>query len=107
MIDIDILAYQIHSNAVGKGFWDENNGVNFYLKQIAMIHSEATECLEAIRKQQGEDQIVLEMADIIIRVLDLYAGMREDGVYSLSLEDKIKEKVAYNATREKMHGTLA
>jgi NTP pyrophosphatase (non-canonical NTP hydrolase) len=106
MIDIDTLAYQIHSNAVDKGFWDDNNGVNFYLKQIAMIHSEATECLEAIRKEQGEDQIVLEMADIIIRVLDLYAGMKRDNFIHCSLEDKIKEKVAYNTTREKMHGTL-
>jgi len=107
MIDLDTLAYQIHSNAVDKGFWDENNGVNFYLKQIAMIHSEATECLEAIRKEQGEDQIVLEMADIIIRVLDLYTGMKRDGFINSSLENKIQEKVQYNITRDKMHGTLA
>jgi len=107
MIDLNTLAYQIHSNAVEKGFWDENNGVNFYLKQIAMIHSEATECLEAIRKEQGEDQIVLEMADIIIRVLDLYAGMKRDGFIDSSLESKIQEKVQYNITRDKMHGVLA
>jgi NTP pyrophosphatase (non-canonical NTP hydrolase) len=107
MIDLNTLAYQIHSNAVDKGFWDENNGVNFYLKQIAMIHSEATECLEAIRKEQGEDQIVLEMADIIIRVLDLYAGMKRDGFIDSSLESKIQEKVQYNITRDKMHGVLA
>jgi NTP pyrophosphatase (non-canonical NTP hydrolase) len=59
-----------------KGFWDDNNGTIFYLKQLAMVHSEVSEVLEAIRKEKGDDQVVEELADIIIRVLDLYAGLK-------------------------------
>lgn len=106
MIDLDELAFQIHSNAVEKGFWNENNGVNFYFKQLAMIHSEVTEALEVIRKEQGNDKVVFEFADIIIRVLDLYAGLVRDSYTKYSIEDALKEKVNFNKTREKMHGVL-
>ena len=106
-IALDEAAYSINANAKQKGFWDENNGVNFYLKQIAMIHSEATEILEAIRKQKGERAIVEEMADLIIRTLDLFAGMTLDGELSSSLEEVLEEKMRFNTTRPKMHGVLA
>lgn len=106
MINIDDLANEIHRNAVEKGFWEQNNGVNFYFKQLAMIHSEVTEALEVIRKDQGRDKVVFEFADIIIRVLDLYSGLVSDGYTDKSLEEAIVEKVSYNVTRERMHGVL-
>ena len=53
-IDVTELSYMIHQNAKDKGFWDENNGVNFYIKQMAMIHSEVSETLEALRKEKGD-----------------------------------------------------
>jgi len=106
LIDLDELAFQIHNNAIEKGFWDENNGVNFYFKQTAMIHSEVTEALEVIRKSQGNDKVVYEFADIIIRVLDLHAGLIRDGYTKKSIEDVLVEKVEYNKGRERMHGVL-
>ena len=104
---IDELAFQIHSNAIDKGFWEANNGLIFYMKQIAMIHSEATEALEAMRKEEGSDTVVKELADIIIRTLDLWGGLVRDGYTKKSIEESLVEKVNYNTQRERMHGVLA
>ncbi len=107
-IDVTELSYMIHQNAKDKGFWDENNGVNFYIKQMAMIHSEVTEVLEALRKEKGDRAIVEEMADVIIRLFDLYCGMRVDGYFEgILLENVLLDKVEINKGRPKMHGVLA
>lgn len=106
-VDIDELAFQIHNNAVEKGFWEPNNGTIFYLKQIAMIHSECSEVLEAIRKEKGDGQVVEELADIIIRTLDLWAGLVRDGYTKESITKVLVEKTDINKTRPKMHGVLA
>lgn len=105
--DIDEIAFQIHNNAIEKGFWDANNGLIFYMKQIAMIHSEATEVLEAMRKEYGDEKVVEELADIIIRTLDLWAGLVRDGYTKKSISDSLLEKIQYNTQRDKMHGVLA
>lgn len=107
-INLTDMAYVLNQNAKEKGFWDENNGVNFYIKQMAMIHSEVSEILEALRKEQGDEAIVTEMADVIIRLLDLYGGMRVDGYFQgILLEDVLLDKVEKNKSRPKMHGVLA
>jgi NTP pyrophosphatase (non-canonical NTP hydrolase) len=114
-INLDATSKELHETAVEKGFWDANNDdthIIFYLKQIAMIHSEATEVLEAIRKEHGAEKIVEELADIIIRVLDLYWGLRNDGMatqgYSIiSLHDVFEKKAKINSERPRMHGVLA
>lgn len=76
----------------------------FYAKQIAMIHSEATEVLEALRKDKGQDQVVEELADILIRVFDLYEGLRFNGDVKDSLHDTVKKKMGINESRPRMHG---
>lgn len=105
-IELNGFSYSVHQNAVDKGFWDENNGTNFYIKQCAMIHSEVSEVVEAIAKDQGE-KIVTEMADVIIRLCDLWAGMNHDGLIKTSLETALNEKATYNKSRPHMHGKLA
>jgi NTP pyrophosphatase (non-canonical NTP hydrolase) len=105
--DLDEVAYQIHSNAVDKGFWEPNNGLIFYLKQCAMIHSEVSEVVEALRKEKGDDKVVEELADIIIRVLDLWAGLNHDGYTKESIKKVLIDKVAVNTQRERLHGVLA
>lgn len=107
-INLTDMAYVLNQNAKEKGFWDENNGVNFYIKQMAMIHSEVTEILEALRKEKGDQAMLEEFADVIIRLLDLYAGMRVDGYFEgLLLEEVLLNKVETNKSRPKMHGVLA
>ena len=83
LTDLDDLAHTLHANAKEKGFYeplenmDEKDHVIFYLKQLAMIHSEVTEVLEAIRKDKGSNLVVEELADIIIRVLAFWAFLNE------------------------------
>jgi len=109
-MNLDLLARELHATSVEKGFWDalamlpEEEKFIFYAKQIAMIHSEATEVLEALRKSMGHDKVVEELADIIIRVLDLYEGLRENGEVMFSLNKIIKEKANINKNRPKKHG---
>jgi len=45
-----------------------------------------------------------EFADIIIRTLDLYAGMVEAGYMTKSIDQAIKEKIEINSQRPKKHG---
>lgn len=116
-MNLDNLARSVHSNARSKGFWNymypepdgdqfifDGDQFIFFAKQIAMIHSEATEVLEALRKSKGQDQVVEELADIIIRVVDLYQGLVNFGEAEDSLEDVVTRKTMINSQRPKMHG---
>lgn len=112
-MNLDNLAEDLHETATVKGFWDpmidlQNEGEEFvfYAKQLAMIHSEVTEVLEALRKEKGEQQVVEELADIIIRVLDLYAGLRDISGFRLSLNQVLLDKARYNMSRPAKHGVL-
>ena len=101
---LDSLAGELHETAKEKGFWDYEVNFIFSAKQIAMIHSEATEVLEALRKNKGEDKVVEELADIIIRVLDLWAGLKDSGLVSTSLDEAMAKKIVVNKSRERLHG---
>ena len=100
----DDLAEEIHKNAVNKGFWDKTVDPIFIAKQMMMIVSEVSEAMEAVRKDMDPDQISDEFADIIIRTLDLYAGIAEAGYVKKSLDYAIKEKMERNTHRPKKHG---
>ena len=97
MKNLDDLANELHATAVEKGFWDNYDVApnEFICTKLALIHSEVTEVLEAIRKEKGEREIMLEFADILIRTLDLYAGMNErwfNKSHSIDLAMKIKSE---------------
>lgn len=100
----DELAEEIHKNAVEKGFWDRTVDPIFIAKQMMMIVSEVSEAMEAVRKDMDPEQISDEFADIIIRTLDLYAGIVEAGYVTKSLDYAIKEKMERNTHRPKKHG---
>jgi NTP pyrophosphatase (non-canonical NTP hydrolase) len=100
----DELAEEIHKNAVDKGFWDRTVDPIFIAKQMMMIVSEVSEAMEALRKDMDADQISDEFADILIRTLDLYAGIAEAGYVTKSLDYAVKEKMEKNSHRPKKHG---
>ena len=100
----DELAEEIHKNAVDKGFWDKTVDPIFIAKQMMMIVSEVSEAMEALRKDMDPDQISDEFADIIIRTLDLYAGIAEAGYVTKSLDYAVKQKMERNTHRPKKHG---
>jgi hypothetical protein len=101
---LDDLAIKLHEVAVEKGFWPEDIDDIFVAKQCMMIVSEVTEVMEAIRKDKGEEEITKEVADILIRTLDLYAGLVEAGYTKLSLDYALEEKTQFNKSRPEKHG---
>lgn len=96
------VAGQIYANATAKGFWDSERNEG---EIIALIHSELSECLEAIRHDNPPDKhcpefssAEVELADAVIRVLD-YAHAKK-----WRLGEAIIAKMKYNAGRPFRHG---
>lgn len=117
-VGLDAMAALMHETAMDKGFWPVKyyeNAVHdgeptAYVTEeaigvkLALVHSEVTEVLEAIRKSQGEEKVVEEMADVIIRLLDLYAALKNTGQIDSSLDDVLQLKMNKNTMRPKLHG---
>ena len=130
-----------HRNAVEHGWWsnlektlkklrsgvyDVPGSTDVVLAKIALMHSELSEALEAVRVGQvrldypeavrlpdgsfvvaigagktdlGKPEgLVVELADCVIRIFDLC------GALGLDLEGAIEAKHAYNVTRPHRHG---
>lgn len=70
------------------------------LELLSLVHSEVSEALEGVRKDQMDDKLPhrkmeeVELADVIVRVLD-YAGGR-----GLDVGGALVEKLKFNQTRE-------
>ena len=101
---LDDLAIELHKTAKEKGFWPEEVDDIFVAKQCMMIVSEVTELMEAIRKDKGEEEIAMETADILIRTLDLYAGLVDSAYTTVSLDYALQEKANINKDRPQKHG---
>lgn len=93
----------IHALAVSKGWWED--GDRNFGELIALIHSEASEALEAWRhgnpqsdKIPAFDGITEELADIIIRIFDTADR------YEMPLAEAIVAKTKFNMTRSYRHG---
>ncbi len=106
---IDDKAAVAHAISRNNGFWDKEVDVDFLLSKLALLHSEVSETLEAIRKEKGEDAILEELSDIFIRLVDFYQGAKQAGWLSAtaSFDQAIDDKIRINATRPRKHGNLA
>jgi len=94
----------VNKIATDKGFWEEDRND---AEMIALMHSELSEALEAIRHEGYElvsehipdyNQVAEEMADVVIRVLDFCEARNID------LGSAIVAKVEFNRTRPYKHG---
>jgi len=103
---LDALSALLHESARQKGFWDGEYTNDKVGNKLALLHSEVTEVLEAIRKQKGSEKVVEEMADVIIRLLDLYAAMRNEEELLHSLDEILGKKININKERPRLHGNL-
>lgn len=114
------MSRDVHEWARGKGWWEEREALvdslvtsegKAFAKAtnqssiIALIHSELSEALEAIRHGNPPDDKIpefrgleAELADTVIRIHDMA------GAYGLRVGEAIEAKMAFNQTREYKHG---
>lgn len=110
---LNLLSNECHANANSKGFWEDIkfllNGrekqdefaMNLYnnamATRLALIHSEVTEALEALRVGDTEN-FNEELADVLIRVFDLCGALKVD------IGKNVLMKMDKNKTRPPKHG---
>lgn len=94
---LKVLIEDAYETACKKG-WHESPGI--LPVQLALIHSEVSEALEADRKEHGSEKVAEELADIIIRTFDTAAS------HNLDLAGALFRKMTKNREREHRHGGL-
>jgi NTP pyrophosphatase (non-canonical NTP hydrolase) len=100
----DSLGEEIHQTNVEKGFWGDPEIMDKVAAKLALIHSEVTEVLEALRKSMGADKVTEEFADVLIRTFDLYSTLVEAGEADPELFRVMKQKMETNKKRPSKHG---
>ena len=116
------LIDEVHQTAVEHGWWADGRDKPFP-ELIALLHSEVSEVFESWRSGTAPTSIVytladdslnyssakfagyvkpdgipVELADVIIRAMDMAAGL------GIPLAQAMEEKLAYNKTRSYRHG---
>lgn len=103
---IQWMSDRCHFNSVKKGFWEGGKEARNKAEMIALMHSELSEALEALRKDPTKPDhhcpeytnLEIELADCVIRIMDFCSG------FGLRLGEAIVSKHQYNTTRSYKHG---
>ena len=113
---LNVLACAAHENAVAHGFYEDHFALRekvegsafavdeaertFILAQIAKISGECGEAVSAIQHGEPVKEVATELADVVIRTLDL------GGYLGVEMGDIIIEKMKHNETRPYKHGKV-
>lgn len=101
-IEFDAVAQEVNQTAIEKGWWkgERNEG-----ELIALMHSELSEALEAMRHGNPPDDkipefsgVEAELADVIIRIMDMAAAKK------YRVGEAVVAKILFNKGREYKHG---
>ena len=123
MSKLNDLRDVIHLTARRKGFWDNDRNLG---EMLMLVVTELSEAMETHRKdgsiipisndikeamaemsdEEFKEHFVLvvkdtfadEMADALIRIMDICGGMNID------IDWHVRNKIRYNTTRERLHG---
>jgi NTP pyrophosphatase (non-canonical NTP hydrolase) len=102
---VNVLVDECHSRSSTAGWWNEYYSMpeeyrKFYLTtKLCLIHSEVSEAMEGLRKDQMDDHLPhrlmleVELADAVIRIADIA------GALHLDLGGAVSEKMVYNTQR--------
>lgn len=111
-MEIKETVKEVYENAERHGFWEDYNEIfniemsvkfrgqminNAIGNRLMLISGEVSEAHEGLRKNDTEN-FKEELADIVIRVMDLCGGLKID------LEAEIKAKMEKNKERPYKHG---
>lgn len=98
----NLIECDIHRTAIDKGWWEKPR--NQY-ELLALIHAELSEVLEALRAGNPPDDkipqfsaIEAELADAIIRILDMAGG------FGYLVAEALIAKIEFNKSRTFRHG---
>jgi len=94
-----LLGRECYNIAESRGFWRDGQGNPG--SKIALMHSELSEALEAIRKGGPIGAVAEEFADTVIRIMDFCYSQGYD------LGGAIVTKIDTNRKRPYMHGGKA
>jgi NTP pyrophosphatase (non-canonical NTP hydrolase) len=98
------FAKRTHETAKSKGFYADPVIMDKVAGKLALVHSEVTEVLEALRKDQGKDKVTQEVVDILIRTLSLHEWLVELDLATDDLDDIMGMVMDRNDARPSMHG---
>lgn len=95
-MDLITIQRMVHRNAVLKCFWEGDSNIG---EKLCLIHSEVSEALEELRQEEfNTHKFAEELADIIIRTLDL------GDFFGYNMEEVVLRKHQKNMLRPKKHG---